>query len=273
MGVHSGRYGVVNGMATVKDWSINDTMQEAKYVASNTRGATGRKAGVRSWTGAFSGYGGLPPVLPGSLFSFVGYTAPDDDVSGNGSTYSGSAMVDSIAVNWNWANGALLDWAVNFSGHLALAHSLATYTDVSIPDPEPVCGTLIKYGATTWDNLVSAAFTLSRPSVPYVNSSTIVSSVCWTGRKAGVLDWTLAVTEQGNARESAIEIGANPVLKLYTTASLFWELTWAHVLGYSGLNVQREGGIVQRTVNFGMNGFVGGVVGSVKTPTPTTIWP
>ena len=272
MGLHSGKFGVVNGVDTVRNWSVNDQQTSNRFVASNTRGGSGRRRGVRSWAGSFGGFGGQPAVLPGEFFTFEGFTAPDNDASGTGEVWSGTAYVDSMSMVWNWASGSLLEWTINFSGHLALSHASGSLDDVTIPDPEEVCGTRITYPTTEWQNLAQATFNLQCPSVQYVNSSSVVSGVCWTGRKKGIFDWTLAVVEQDDDRDPALEIGTDHKLKLWIDNTLFWKLHWGHVESYTGLTVDRQGGgIIQRTVNLAMNGL-NGEVGEITAPDGTVLW-
>lgn len=282
MTILSGRHAVVNGVSSVRNWTINNTQTAAKFVASNTLLGTGRRKAVRSWTGSFGGYGGVPTVLPLSSFSFAGYCGPTDGVSGNGITYSGTALVDSLTITWDWNAGAILSWVCNFSGHLALTKASASHSDTTDPEVPGSCGTKITYSDAgedpediEWPNLVTATLTLNSPSIPYVNSSTIVSGACWTGRKAGIFDWTLAVTEQNDDRIAALEIGEDKALKLWIDDTDYWVLNWGHIEGYSGLQSNREtGAIIQRTVNLSMNGFLDGDTGAVTLPgAMSNLWP
>lgn len=282
MTILSGKFGVVNSYSTVRNWSINDVVSPQRFIGSNTKRGTGRRKGVRSWTGSFSAYGAVPTALPGSSFTFTGYTGPTNGISGAGVTYSGTAFVDSVAVTWNWGSGSILSHVVNFSGHLALTKGSASTTDVTDPDVPVVCGAKITYNEVIetvdtdveWQNLVQATLTMSTPSIPYVNSSTIASGVCWTGRTGGILDWTLAVTEQNEDRLAILEIGEMLDLKLWADDTDYYRLKWGMVEGYSGLNVDREtGAIISRTVNLGMNGY-NGTEGQVTLPgAGSNLWP
>ena len=281
MGIHSGRFGKINGINTVRNWNLSETMTPAMYVASNTRFGHGRKEGVRQWNGSFGVFGAAPIVMPGDFLAFEGYTAPTTDVDGDpGKTYAGSAYIDSVQLTWNWNSGELLAHMVNFSGHLGLTVGDDTVVDVVEPDPERVCGTKITYdpagggGEVEITNLVQAQLTLSCPNVPYVNSSTN----CLTGRKKGIVDWTLALTHQGEERDVALDIGDDLDLRLYIDATQFWRLTWGHVHDYSGLQVDPESGaIIQRTINISMNGFLAGAsspgpVGAIRVPGASSDW-
>ena len=277
MGVHSGRFAVVDGVDTVRNWQITDTQSLTRYVASNTRGGAGRKRAVNEWSGAYAAYGGTPTHMPGDIFSFAGYGSPDNDVSGAGLTYSGQAIVDSIVVNWNWVAGEIINHVVNFSGHLALTTASATHTDVTNPDVPEVCGTKIEYVDTPnveIPNLASATFTLSIENVEYVNSSTIVSGECWKGRKAGTpIDWTLAAVVDDNLRSGVFPAkGDDQELWLYVDATTYWQLRWGTVKDFTGINADREtGAILQQTINWEMNGFNPGV-GLIRRPGDVADW-
>lgn len=280
MGVHSGKFGVVNGEDTVRQWSISDAQTLQTYVASNTQFGTGRQPGVESWSGSFQKYGYLPGVMPGSQISFVGYEAPDNDVSGDGMRYSGNALVSQLQVNWDWGAGAIINSQVDFAGHLALTAAVgAEITDSVFPTVPPVTVTKIEYSTndsdyTELDCLVTAQWTLTSALQAYVNSCTIVSSRLWTGQKSGPIDWTLAITQQDNARPLAK--GTRVSLKLYINATEFFLLKWARLQDYTGITVDREtGAIISQTLNFGMDGFNtdASTVGQIVLPDLSVWWP
>lgn len=279
MSVHSGKFGVVNGQSTIRNWTVTETRNNVRYRASNTRGGSGRVPGVHSWQGSFAGMGGLPLVMPGEVFTFAGYTAPTDNVLGaNGQRITGQAIVDNIAITWDWAAANPVSYQVNFSGHLDPTWtSAAALSDATIPEIEPPCGIIFEYSiddGTTFaelEDLTTATLTLTAENQSYVNSSTN----CYTGRIAGPFDWTLAITQQSDERAGgAFDIGDNLVLKAYTNPTEYWLLKWGMLKDFTGLNVDRESGaILQRTMNLEMNGFVGGAVGKVEKPGAATFWP
>lgn len=275
MGLHSGKYGVVNGQSTIRNWSISDTMTNPKFVASNTQGGAGRRKGVKSWSGSYNQYGVLPIALPGQIVTFGGYTAPDNGVSGNGKRYSGNIIVDSFAATWNWSSGDILSSVTNFSGHLGLTGSSGSYSDATDPTTPEVCGTKLEYSfdGEEWEeltNLTQAVLTITAANLSYVNSSTN----CETGRESGPLDFTLALTRQECDIEADFAKGDDLQIRLYDSADTFWLLKWAKVKEFTGLTVDTEtGAIVQHTVNLEMNGFVGADVGQIVLPNESIFWP
>lgn len=275
MGVLSGKYGVVNGKTTTRQWSINDNHAPKRYRASNTKNGAGRRNGIRSWSGSFNQYGAVPSVMPGALFTFSGYTAPTTGVLGtNGLIYTGTAIVDSVVITWNWGSGDILSMVTNFSGHLDLASSEAgALTDATAPTVPPICGTKITYddtGDVEWENLLQATLTISAENQSYVNSST----GCWTGKTPGPIDWTASVTEQEVLRD-ILNIGDDYEFKFWVDDTDFWKLKWGKVKEFTGITVDMEGGgIIQRTVPLEMQGFAesNGAAGSITLPGAVSAW-
>lgn len=277
-GVHGGRYGVVNAIAAVRNWQVNDNRALAAFANSGTAIGHGRKGGVGSWSGQYQNHGATPPVMPGTLFGFVGYTAPDSDVLGTtGMKYSGNAMVDSVTINWDWASGNVLETATTFQGDLglsAVAGSSVVPTDALVSDPEPVSPCHIDYSTdgTTWTplaNLTQAQLQLTNSVQGYVNSST----AGLTGRKAGLFDWNLSISIEDSLLGGGVTKGTDYQWRLYTTASLFYQLKWGTVQEFTNLQVNIEtGAIISHTIAVQMNAEVAAVLGHVLAPSTTAIW-
>lgn len=281
MGLHSGKHGVVNGISTVGQWSISETQAPARGIASNTKFGPVRKHGVRSWNGSFNAFGATPSVLPGESFSFLGYGAPANDVSGNGFRYSGGALVSGVTINWNWSNGEMINHTVNFDGNLELAKAVgAAIIDVSAIDMPEVCGTKIEIevngtgGFSELENLVSATLNITCALQSYANSSTHINGKCWTGQKAGPIDWSLAITQQNDGGDNAFDIGDELALRLYVNDTAYWLLKFGHVRDFSGITVDRQSGaIIQRTINIDMNAYYNNTYGTITLPDTSVWWP
>lgn len=283
MAVHSGRRSAVNGISTVRNWSVNDQHTPAQGVASNTAYGTLRRKGVHDWTGSFDRFGVVPEVMPGESFSFIGYTAPDDDISGVGMRYSGTACVSQIALNMNWAGGEMISIQHDFAGHLALTGTpgAAEITDSTDPEVYPIGGCKLEYssdGSTwhEWTDLLQAVWTLSNQLQQYVNSSTYVGGYLWTGRKPGPIDWQLAVTEQ-NGDRSRFNKGDDIWVRLHldTSGTNYWQLKVGQVGDFTGIVADRETGkILQQTVNVRMNSnlLADGSLGHILKPDGTAWW-
>lgn len=276
MGLHSGKFGVVDGQSTVRNWQVSDTMEVKEFFASNTRAGAGRQTSVRDWTGSFNSYGAEPQVFPGEHFDFKGFTAPSNgaEFGGTGTTYSGLAIVENVAVTLNWENGDIISYAVNFAGSSPLVHAIenAIY-DETTPDVPTVCGGKVEFddggGWEEWPNITQAVLTLTSTNATSVNSSTD----CWRHRQRGPFTWTLALTEHETDRHELPDIGDIVKIRLYVNASDYWLLDAAMLSDYSSINVDREtGAIISRTCNLGMHGVANGI-GSVVAPSGYQVWP
>jgi len=273
MGVVGGKYSVVNNIAAMRQWGLTHTSTPTKGVASNTRGGPVRRPGNRDWSGNVQAYGGMPAVLPGEAFAFAGYCGPSDNIEGNnGDVYSGNAIVDSVAINWNYESGEIISHTINFSGNGALSKSTGIHTDNTTPsfigtnelptatgDGSDICG------------ITSVALTLTSENKQYVNSCTSG----YNKRLAGNFDAMLAIGVQDtNLDEFLAEIGDSLELSLPINDTEFWLLRWMLLKEFSGLTVNRETGDVESfTANFELNGFddVDGI-GVVIAPDETVVW-
>ena len=110
MTILSGKFGVVNGYSHIKNWSVDHNSSPEVHKTSATEFGQFVRPGVVDWSGSFDGAGEGPPVAlwPGKTFTFTGYTAPNSNVYGQaGQVYSGSAIVDSLTLTWDWTPGGV----------------------------------------------------------------------------------------------------------------------------------------------------------------------
>lgn len=267
MGVHSGKFAVVGGISTMRGWSVNEVTSPRPYVASNTLGGTGRRRGNKDWTGTVGMYGGKPVYMPGDTFTFEGYTAPANDIDGGtGAVYTGTAIVDQLVINWNWATADPISHSMNFgaaSGALSCSSTTAlvdsTFPDCpDIIDLVPLCSVL---GGGSGYEIISCvtdiALTINAANKPFVNSCTGGN----THRKMGPIDWSMAINVQDDNKVSLpFDIGDMVAFQLPVPIdgdpSAHWLLEWGQILGFSNLSVNREtGDIIGMTINVGMAGF------------------
>ncbi len=258
MGIHSGKYGVVDGVSTVKNWQINETSDVKSFVASNTNGGTGRRRGNHDWTGSYVQYGCRPDHMPGETFNFKGYTSPDDDVSGNGAVYIGDAIVDSIAITWNWENAEITSTTVNFASAGPLTRGSDEFTDTSDILAESPIGGQVRISGVDGSSfaelcpVASATLTISAANKTYNNSCTNGA----TGRKPGTLDWTLAlVIQETDLDDLPFDIDDFVGIQIDDgDTGDFWELLYGIVKDFSGFSVDRESSaIIQVTANIEMS--------------------
>lgn len=275
MGAHSGRFCVIDGVDTMQNWNLTIQSAPHAYVASNTKGGTGRVQGVNDWNGTFAQKGGVPTHMPGDIFSFKGYTAPADDLLGSaGPTYEGDAIVDQVQITWNWETGEPIAMVTNFSGDgecVEGSDSLDDVTDPNVPQPRGLRITLgpDELGSDSDDLCTSQAqLTITAANVPYVNACTDN----WTRRKAGPIDWTGTLTmHEDSGLLLPFEIGDDVELWWYVTQSTYWITKWAHIVSFAGITCDRAGAIVGMTVNLGMNGFNPGA-GQIRLPGAVADW-
>lgn len=252
MGVHGGKFAIVNGVPGMRNWTITENRPGAKAVNSATQTGTARRKGPGNWSGSFAQHGHTPPVMPGASFSFAGYTSPSNDVSGTGQVYSGTARVSNVVITWDWATAAIIGMVTNFTGHLVLSNTTGSYSDATDPVLPGMCGLAVTYGDanTPVGNLTQAVLTISSALQTYVNSST----ACWTGVLGGPIDATLALTQQDDERVAELATGEEEHFKLFVDDTDYWWLGYGHIEGYANMQANREtGAIIQRTINLGWN--------------------
>jgi len=245
---------------------LSEVTTPAEYRASNTLGGTGRAEGVYDYTGSAEGFGGVPPVMPSEYFNFLGFTAPATGVRGTAGVTkaANNAICEEVTINWNWATGELLNWAMSFAAGepLSITEGAAATVDNVLHIPEVVCGTKVTLTASNiiWPDIVSASLTIRATNPSFVNSFTNGR----TGRRAGIIDFTCSVTEESNVTEPSLttaaclttQVGSDNILKLWIDATTYWTLYWAHLVDVSDLRVDMDtGAIIGQTNNFSMTGF------------------
>jgi len=238
---------------------------------------------VRSWSGTYQAYGGQPITMPGDIFHFIGYGSPDDDIAGHaGLRYEGDALCTRVVISWDWRAGAMIGYTTTFAGHLDLSKLVgADPGDNTPPNLLETSCTKIQYGlnnvaaAIEIPNLTNATLTFSCAVEAYVNSSTCIGGIPWTGQKGGPIDWGVTMGQQDTERLSGIfDIDNIVQLKLFIDATKFWELKYGIVRDFSGITHNREtGAIIARTVNVDMNAYYGSTNGFIKLPDLTQWWP
>lgn len=286
MSVHSGKFGIVDGVSTVRNWGIEQVSAAQMFVASNTRGGAGRRAGVKDWSGQYSCYGHSPPVMPGEAFSFEGYTAPDDDRwGGDGLIYYGPAIVGSVALSLNFESSELFNFQTNFSANGALARKSDIIADASTPavfQPSNARVVLLDpdesvLGSGSGSISTGDEFCVTQVSITFVSALQDVINSCtdsWTERRAGPIDFTGSMTVQDVDPDNfGVEIGDDLILRIYVNATQYWEMKWVHIKDFSGVTADREtGAIMSMGINFEMNGFYDGNDGQIILPGAADPW-
>ena len=275
MGVHSGAVGMVNGMTTVRNWQAGITAALSPYYASNTKGAGGHNAGNRDWSGSWDCYGHTPAYMPGETVSFVGSESGTKGVTG-------SAIVDSVTINWDIAGAKEINHTVNFSGNGAATVGAAVASiDTGTPDIFS-CYNLaaVQLGddsSTGGDfaalaNVKTAALTLTAANASTINSS----SGGWTLRAAGNFTATLSITVDIDDISTLPAVNDAKAVRLYVDDTDYWEILWMRFGALSNIVVDKEtNAIVGATLNANLVIICeddGTTVGSITTPGAVSAW-
>ena len=264
----SGRFSAVNGIGNVGKWSVKEAVAEDKIVNTATRNGTDRLPGTRDVTGSYEAYGGLPAVLPGETFQFIGYTSPTSNVFGTaGMRYTVDAIVTQVVVTWDFAANKAVKHTVQFGG----VGALVVASGAAIIDATAVIKTLSSLCAFVQGSAVpfltartTATLTLTNGVSSFANASTSNQ----TFREAGTLDWTLAIPVHGHAVPFTPGTALTD-LKLGINATDNWWFKNALVMDTTDITCSPGSDSIEtQTVNVGMlaSDFTTGVVGFIRKP-------
>jgi hypothetical protein len=296
MPVYSGKYGNVHydigaGLSSVKairNWVINEKSTPFEYAHSKSSAGRGRSPGIYDFSGSFQAFGTVPVVMPGDFFNFEGFTAAigagiviktqTNTTVGHPLENRRGAIVDSVEINWDYQTGGLIGYTVNFSQANAFALTKATevQVDSGTYTPQSVCPTNVAYtsSSTILPNVSTSTLMLNSNNISYVNSSTN----CRTAREKGILDATIAISEQNN--NPVFVVGTRYQLFLFIDALTYWDLKGVLAIEYTDFRVNVETGeIIQFTDNFALqavneaNGVVDGYIARPGETSVNAWWP
>ena len=195
----SGRFATVNGIGNVNTWSLSESVEEDKIINSATHGGTDRIFGDKDVTGSITCHGALPPVMPGDLFVFKGYTSPTTGVFGStGIVYTLDAVCTSIAITWDYSANKAVKYTMQFAamGLMTVAVGPASVDNTTVKKIKSRDCKMV-YGTTPTELLIyrtTATLTLTNA----VTTRSDASTLGWKVRELGPLDWTLAVVTNGH---------------------------------------------------------------------------
>jgi hypothetical protein len=281
MAILSGKFGYVNGATRTSEWGMSILDSGEDHTDSSTLAGHLRISGIVDSNGYFHVNGGAPLVYPGSYFLFEGYPAPSDGIYGS----SGNlwvvdlAILDSLAITWTWAKEGKLSSVYNFSQGTACPTVGSGYISDDEPNiPNQMCSLAVKISTNDSDyypylGITNAVFTLSCAN----HESNTSYSGCCTHRIPGIMDWTLAITEENDYNNvglaGTVNIGDIVSFQLYDSAISCWNLNWGILQNWSNLVVDvATGRIIQKTANYAMCGFVAGVPGEISYGA-NILWP
>lgn len=265
----------VNGtsaVATVRNWKINPTNSPATGAASNAGGGEFSLVGVSDFTGSFSIYGpsAIGAVVPGTAYQFHGQT-------GSGEV-QGGIIIDSTTVECDIEGGGILSASVTFS---SIGSSTSTYTannnallyqtttvltNTAVPTIQSGIGCKAEWGPITAgvaeaiaeiSNVRTWNLNLACNNVAFSSSSAGGVTKRVRGRKSASASLTFydGAIDLHDVQATKILQGTIGELKLYTTASAFWQLKWG-IITASPIDVPiEEPGMVSNQLDFIYTGY------------------
>lgn len=268
----------VNGtsaVATVRNVNINPTNAAVAGAASNSGGAEFNLKGVSDFSGTFSIYGpsALGVVVPGT--TYILYAQPDIDADHE---VQCGIIIDSMTINCDIEGGGILSADVGFS---SIGSSTATYTannnallyqaataltNSTVPTIQSGLGCKAQWGPIT------AGVAEAIADLPAVRNWTLnlaSANVSFSHSGAG------GVTKRVRGRKSAsasvqfyegaiaafdadatnYQQGTYGELRLFTTASAYWQMKWG-VVTASPIDIPiEEPGMVSNQMDFAWTGW------------------
>lgn len=276
MGVALGDSGIVNGADTVRQWVVEYFEDDKPYAATNTSAGTDRACGVKDWNGQWFAYGGKPSVFPGDALTFTGESVSTDGASG-------TAISSRAQIYWEQEQGDYCQHVVHFEGNGTLTlGSIADQSDASIPNP--YCGANLKvyWAGVEVADVRRAYLDIMRMhgkppgqlgNVPY-SSTSVPGSI---RRIKGRLDWRAFVDCYVATYAAAVAVFAlqdEQILKIYTNATEYWEMTWGRITRLENIGAHPEASeLLGIRVHFAMAASNGASLGTVYAPGATKEWP
>lgn len=273
MSTISGALGAVNGVHTVQNWSIDSEADLQAYVASNTKGGTGRMNGNKKWKGTYKALGHTPVQMPGSSITFTGTI---DNVKGA----SGAAIVEQCEIVINIESGEIINYTTTFGSDGALSLGANAATDVVVPNPPTSIGCKVEIGTvaaspeyTELADVRTVTITLTSAPNTYVSSGTAGIE----RRYKGPYDVQLAISVYCADFASLPAENAIGQVRCYVDATTYWDFKWVRWGGISGMLVDPSTqAVVGATINGGMHGYTNvsatPTAGYVKNPATTAWW-
>ena len=274
MAVISGIGGAVNGIPCVRSWeaSVSEDVQEA--VSSCSDGAVQRITGNEDWSGTFTQFATDPVSMPGNLITFAGSIEGTVGVTG-------PAIVDQVDVNVDIEGGTPIELETSFSsdGAVTVGASVGVDSSVAVPEGSKLRKIEVAINIDTpvyvaIPDVTSFNLSLVSTNTSYVSSTTAGA----TRRIPGNKDTTGSFAQLTGDFASMLQPGDIVLLRLFVTATEFWQLTYVRIIDLSNLQVDREGATpVGGTVNFAFSGIevvsASPTKGTIIQPDTTVWWP
>lgn len=235
-----------------RKWTVSLPSEAPDFSSTALKKAKARIAGPEDWSGTVEAYGHTPAIKPGVGFTFHGSM---DGVNG----VSGAVMCSSVAIMLNHESGEPIGHTISFEGNGAATFGAeAGLPDNTVQAPISPMDCVVKitpaedasHTEQTIADVRSADIGINRELFAYTSSSTAKQKK----RIAGVWDAEASVSMYVTDPALFPTPGAMYTLKIYVSATTFWEIKWALLLEISGVDVDREtGAIIGAAFRFGFS--------------------
>lgn len=249
MAIFSGRYGSVDGISQIQNWSIDWTMADNPHSNSFTKAGKQRDTGVQDWTGSFTSEGVLSNVKMSSFELKCQTGGPT--FGGNGVEYSGSAIYTQIGISADISQAGRVIISCSFSGNGPLSRGTSGSNDTITPQILYAKDCVVKLGGSVID-WQQFNFTITNEVQTYVGASTVDNEGnVWTHRYPGLYDCSGLLTctnseiigENGMMGELSIVCGGTNLLQISNV----------RLLSTSGISADpSSGALLGYTANLGM---------------------
>ena len=256
--VVSGLSSVVDNVSTARGWRIIMNEAAANFVGSGMQKGVGRVGGVKKWNGVFAGFGSTPPVFPSATFTFTGNT---------------EARCERVRIIWDpmARDPKPIHYMVFFRSCGALTAGAAAATDATTPTVEPATSLRVDLATVEQTHIHGAQLDIfARHMKPYADTSTSF----WEYWTEGAIDaeawWN--VLEDAPGYLPALQLEHQ--LRMYVTATTYWQLQWMRIVGHAPFEVDHEGNRpAGARIVAEFNSDNGTNVGSIINPATVTQWP
>lgn len=278
-----------SAVATVRNWTVTPTNAVVTGAASNSGGAEFALKGVSDFTVTFSIYGpsALGVVVPGTAYVFYGQTAA------GGAEVVGGIIVDSMDIECDIEGGGILSATVNASSigsstavytannNALLYQATTSLTNTSVPTIQSGLGCKAAWAPVIGGVAESLA---DIPAVRTWNLSLACNNVAFShsqaggvtkrvlGRKSASASVTFyeGAVDTFDADETNYMVGTVGELRLYTSASAYWQVKWG-IVSSSPIDTPIEDpGMVSNSMDFTWTGWtdIGGTItkGTIVDP-------
>ena len=239
MSRRSGKYAYVDGLCCIQGWNVSGANSTVRYAASCAPGGTIVSPGNEAWTGQANGVGYEPQFPADEDSAFVGVVSAE---IGDVINETGDVRFYQTQLSIPIAAGGPITWTADFAVQGELTQETTTpYTDACDDEPSSAKAGKVSIEATP-DNGVftdladvqSVQLTFRKPTVNSVNDGLTYVD---TGNLEVDISFEINSDDIHNA---LFALNAVKRVRVYVTASLFFEFDAIHFTGLSNFRVIRD---------------------------------